>query len=149
MPRHDAVGLSVVLASVGAIFYAMVCGGVHLLAAHGLAPDELARLELRPFPRSFHTACEVGYMAVVCVTFITLAQTWAMQRLSAATAAVIFALEPVAATTLAILVDGASEWPGPRGVAGAFCVLCAVYVAERRNLRRQTRAATSRSGANA
>jgi drug/metabolite transporter (DMT)-like permease len=136
-PRHDAVALSVVQVVAGALFFALACGTVHVLAQHGAMPAELARLELRPFPHGRRVAVELAYMSIVCVAIITLVQTWAMQRLTATTAAVIFAIEPVVATLIAVAVDGDAEWPGPRGVAGAFCVLCAVYVAERRSLGRR------------
>lgn len=143
-PRHDAVHLSIVQATAGAIWFALAWGAIHVFAQHG-ASAEIVRLELRPFPRGARVVSELLYMSIVCVAIITVVQTWAMQRLSATTAAVIFAIEPVVATLIAIAVYGDAEWPGPRGVAGAFCVLCAVYVAEGR---RQTDAATSQSGAN-
>ncbi|MSP63536.1 MAG: DMT family transporter [Myxococcales bacterium] len=73
---------------------------------------------------------QVSYMALACTVGTFLAQTWAMSRMSATHAAVVFALEPAFATGLAIAVEGGSEWPGPRGVAGAFLVLIGVGTSE-------------------
>jgi drug/metabolite transporter (DMT)-like permease len=53
-----------------------------------------------------------------------------MARMSATHAAVVFALEPVFATALAIAVEGGSEWPGSRGAAGAALVLAGVLASE-------------------
>ncbi len=113
-----------------------------------VGPDlpELLRYELRPFPRGVTTMVQMAYLSLVCVAGIMLAQTWALQRLPASTAAVIYALESVVATALAVLVNGTSEWPGPRGATGGFLVLCAIYVAEgRRRARSVDHKATSAS----
>jgi drug/metabolite transporter (DMT)-like permease len=149
-PRHDPLALAVGLVIVSATTY-LVCWAA-CRAAIALLPPEgwpaLLRLEARPFPRGLRVALELAYMAVVCVALVMPVQTWALQRLSATTAAIIFALEPVVATALAVAVGGASEWPGARGATGGFLVLCAVYAAEGKRLRRRRRptSASSASG---
>jgi drug/metabolite transporter (DMT)-like permease len=137
-PRHDAAVLAIGQVLIAAALFTL-CSAATQLAARVLpltSWPELLRLEARPFPVGARTLAQLAYMSIVCVVAIMLVQTWALQRLSAATAAVIFATEPVFATAIAVGVDGASEWPGPRGAVGALLVLLAVYVAEARNLRR-------------
>ncbi len=143
-PRHDAVAFAASQIVIAAVLFAG-CVAVARGLAHAAPADlpAILRLELRPFPRGARVAWQLGYMTLVCTALIMLLQTWALQRLSAATAAVIFAVEPVIATAIAIAVDGAAEWPGPRGAAGAVLVLCAVYVAERRALRRVSHTAAA------
>jgi drug/metabolite transporter (DMT)-like permease len=141
-PRHDAFALSVVQVILAVLVFAVGLAVLSLLRDRS-PPAEwpaLVRLEARPFIWTPRVAWQMAYMSIVCVALIMLAQTWALQRLSATTAAVIFALEPIVATAIAIAVHGASEWPGPRGATGAMLVLCAVYVAERRALRRSASA---------
>jgi drug/metabolite transporter (DMT)-like permease len=53
-----------------------------------------------------------------------------MARMTATHAAVVFSLEPVFATAIAIGYGGSGEWPGARGGIGAILVLCAVAVSE-------------------
>jgi drug/metabolite transporter (DMT)-like permease len=69
-------------------------------------------------------------MALVCTVGTFLTQMWAMARMSATAAAVVFALEPVFATGMAIAVEGWAEWPGARGAAGAALVLFGVFASE-------------------
>jgi drug/metabolite transporter (DMT)-like permease len=61
-----------------------------------------------------------------------------MRRMSATHAAIVFALEPVFATGLAIAVEGGSEWPGPRGAAGALLIFVGVVASELRRGRDTT-----------
>lgn len=132
--RHDAMILAIGQIVVAAGLCALLLAATTLLRTHLPASDwpAIVRLEQRPFPCTPHVLLQVAYMSIVCVVLVMLAQTWALQRLSAATAAVIYAAEPVVATIIAISVYGASEWPGVRGVAGGVLVLAAAYVAERR-----------------
>ena len=62
------------------------------------------------------------------VTFV--GQTWAMARMTATHAAVVFALEPVFATVIALVYDGSGEWLGTRGAIGGALVMLAVAVSE-------------------
>ena len=135
---------------VGVTLFAACLGATMLVRSHMAELDwpAIVRLEARPFPRGPRVAVEMAYMSLVCVVLVMLAQTWALQRLTAATAAVIFALEPVLATAIAILAQGPSEWPGPRGAAGGMMVLFAVYVAEGKAFLRRT-SATSANNMNA
>jgi drug/metabolite transporter (DMT)-like permease len=70
------------------------------------------------------------YMAIACTVVTFGLQTWAMARMSATHAAIVFALEPVFATVMAIGWDGSAEWPGARGATGAAIVMIAVTVSE-------------------
>ncbi len=142
-PRQDPMALAVVLVLLSALVYIACCCACHVAMKSWPASEwpAILRLEARPFPRGPRAAVELGYMAVVCVAIVMPVQTWALQRLSATTAAIIFAIEPVVATGLAVAFRGASEWPGPRGATGGFLVLCAVYVAEGRSLRRRRKSA--------
>jgi drug/metabolite transporter (DMT)-like permease len=73
---------------------------------------------------------QLTYMSLVCTVATFFAQTWAMGRMAATHAAVVFALEPVFATGLATAIEGASEWPGARGAIGAALVLSGVVASE-------------------
>ncbi len=128
---------------------AAICFGLAFLAAHGAAavlPPErwpvLLRVEARPLAIGGKLLAQISYMALVCTAGTFSAQTWAMSRMSAAHAAVVFALEPVFATGMAIAVEGASEWPGRRGAVGAGLVLAGVLAAEIRRRNRGQRAQT-------
>jgi drug/metabolite transporter (DMT)-like permease len=148
-PRHDAALLAIGQALVAAATFAL------LLGASVIARDQLPesawptvlRLELRPFPRSAHVYWQLAYMSIICVALISIVQTWALRRLTAATAAVIYALEPVVATAIATAMYGASEWPGARGITGGILVLIAVYAAEGRSLRRASPTSASTTNA--
>jgi drug/metabolite transporter (DMT)-like permease len=138
--------LTAIQTSVAAVVFLALLGAAQLALAtldpatlfgarSGAAPALLA-LEARPFHIDGALGARVAYMALVCTVGTFLAQTWAMARMSAVRSAVIFALEPVFATGLAIAVEGDSEWPGPRGAFGAALILCGVIASE---LRRRPR----------
>jgi drug/metabolite transporter (DMT)-like permease len=131
-PAHDAMALTCVQVTTAALLFATMLGCAH--AALALLPRAPAMLllEARPLHVTARLAAEVVYMAVVCTAVTFGGQTWAMARMSATTAAVIFALEPVFATTMAVLAGGASEWPAGRGAVGAALVLAGVLVSEMR-----------------
>ena len=110
----------------------------------GALPDalqpHLLRLSARPFAPDARMWIQILYMSVVCTVGTFLAQTWTLRRMAATHAAVVFALEPVFATGLAIAVEGSTEWPGSRGAAGAALIVGALLVSEIR-----TRAGTAAS----
>jgi drug/metabolite transporter (DMT)-like permease len=131
-PRHDARPLTAVQIVAAALTF---CCALALakLCIHTIPPAALppfARLEMRPLVMTGRLAIELGYMAIACTVVTFGLQTWAMARMSATHAAVVFALEPVFATLLAIGWEGSAEWPGARGATGAAIVMCAVVVSE-------------------
>jgi drug/metabolite transporter (DMT)-like permease len=73
---------------------------------------------------------ELAWMTLACTVATFGLQTWAMARMSATHAAIVFALEPVFATAIAIGWEGSAEWPGGMGAAGAALVMLAVAVGE-------------------
>jgi len=109
-----------------------------LLLARALPPPPpgspaLARLdalERLPFAPTAWQWAQIAYMALACTVVTSLAQTWSMARMSAARAAVVFALEPVFATILAIAVEGSAERPSARGAVGASLILAGVVASE-------------------
>jgi drug/metabolite transporter (DMT)-like permease len=122
--------------SVAALVFALLWSAAHLALAlvPAAALPELVRLETRPFliASGGRFPLELAYMSIVCTAVAMATQTWAMARMSATHAAIVFALEPVFATALAVAVEGGAEWPGARGGAGAALVLAAVLVSELR-----------------
>lgn len=137
-PGHDVMSLTTVQLTTGALFFALITLGVHqLLSSVPLAQlPEALRIEARPIVVSPKLIAEGVYMAIICTVVTFAAQTWAMARMTATHAAIVFALEPVFATAMAIGVDGSAEWPGARGAAGAGLVMLAVVVSEMRAQRR-------------
>jgi drug/metabolite transporter (DMT)-like permease len=131
-PHHAAGPFSavqtVVMAAVFLVFAVASHGALAAWPA-GTEPALLA-LERRPLVLDGTTVALIAYMAVACTVLTFVVQTFAMARMSATHAAVVFALEPVFALALALLLYGASEWPGPRGAAGASLVLAGVLAAE-------------------
>jgi drug/metabolite transporter (DMT)-like permease len=131
-PRHDARPLTAVqIAAAAATFLvaltvAQLC--IRLLPVPSL--PEFARLEARPLVPSTRLLVELAYMALFCTVVTFGLQTWAMARMSATHAAIVFALEPVFATIIAIGWEGSAEWPGARGATGALIVMIAVAVSE-------------------
>ena len=131
-PGHDVMALTAVQVAMGAVLFAG-CLGAARLAIASINPAHLPallQLELRPFQLHDRILVELVYMALVCTAVTFAGQTWAMARMSATHAAVVFALEPVFATLMAIGVDGSAEWPGARGAIGALLVMLAVLVSE-------------------
>jgi drug/metabolite transporter (DMT)-like permease len=133
-PRHAAFPLTVVLVAGGAVIFATLWGAaqalLHVVPAARL-PEPLL-IEARPFPRAGPVLYEVGYMALFCTALAFTVQTWAIARMTATRVAIVFALEPLLATALALIVDGSAEWPGPRGAVGAAGVMLGVLVSEAR-----------------
>jgi drug/metabolite transporter (DMT)-like permease len=131
-PRHDARPLTAIqIVTATAIFccalaLAKLC--IHTIPAASL--PEFARLEARPLVVDTRLVVEMLYMALFCTVATFGLQTWAMARMSATHAAIVFALEPVFATIMAIGWEGSAEWPGARGATGAAIVMIAVVVSE-------------------
>lgn len=129
---EDAMVVSTLQIAMAALVFALLLGGAHLLLRL-LPPDqvpEVVRLELRPLPRSPSALAALAYLTLLCTVVTLTAQTWAMGRMTATQAAVVFALEPLIATGLAVAVEPGSEWPGSRGAIGAFSILAGLLIAE-------------------
>ena len=131
-PRHDARPLTAVqlvtatLTFCCALALAKLC--IRIMPAAAL--PEFARLEARPLVMTPRLVVEGLYMALACTVVTFGLQTWAMARMSATHAAIVFALEPVFATMMAIGWEGSAEWPGARGATGAAIVMIAVAASE-------------------
>ncbi len=131
-PRHDARPLTAVQIAAAALTFccalalAKLC--IRIMPPASLPP--FAQLEARPLVVTSRLVVEGLYMAIVCTVVTFGLQTWAMARMSATHAAVVFALEPVFATMMAIGWEGSAEWPGARGATGAAIVMIAVAVSE-------------------
>jgi drug/metabolite transporter (DMT)-like permease len=131
-PRHDARPLTAVQIAAATLTF---CCALALaqLCIHTISPaslPEFARLEARPLVLTQRLVVEGVYMAIFCTVLTFGLQTWAMARMSATHAAIVFALEPVFATVMAIGWEGSAEWPGARGATGAAIVMIAVAVSE-------------------
>jgi drug/metabolite transporter (DMT)-like permease len=131
-PRHDARPLTAV--QIAAATLTFLCAlALAKLCIRTMPPAELpafAQLEARPLVLTPRLVVEGLYMAVFCTVITFGLQTWAMARMSATHAAIVFALEPVFATIMAIGWEGSAEWPGARGATGAAIVMIAVAVSE-------------------
>ena len=127
-PGRDALAFASVQVGSAALFFAVLGVGAQLLARVWHTP--ILVLEARPLSLSPQLVLEIVYMGVVCTAVTFAAQTWAMARMTATAAAIVFALEPVFATLMAISLWGSAEWPSARGSVGAALVLIAVAVAE-------------------
>lgn len=131
-PRHDARPLTAVQVATAALTFLAVLV-IAKLCIRTISPAQLpefARLEARPLHLTARLVVELLYMAIFCTVLTFAGQTWAMARMSATHAAIVFALEPVFATVMAIGWEGSAEWPGARGAAGACIVMMAVAVSE-------------------
>jgi drug/metabolite transporter (DMT)-like permease len=131
-PHHDAISLTIVQLITAALFFSVLTVAAHAVIG-STAPQalpEFLQLEARPLVVERGLLLEGLYMAVACTMVTFAAQTWAMARMTATHAAIVFALEPVFATMIALAYTGAGEWPGARGATGALLVLVAVAVSE-------------------
>jgi drug/metabolite transporter (DMT)-like permease len=131
-PGHEVMTLTAVQVASAAVFFALFLGmSQTAIAIWGPARlPELLRAEALGFHPSPHAWVEMVYLSLACTLVTFAGQTWAMARMSATHAAIVFALEPVFATLMAIGLDGAAEWPGARGATGAAIVMTAVVVSE-------------------
>ncbi|MGZ3438843.1 MAG: DMT family transporter [Polyangia bacterium] len=131
-PRHDARPLTAVQIAAATLTFCCALA-VAQLCIHTISPaslPEFARLEARPLVVTQRLVVEGVYMAIFCTVVTFGLQTWSMARMSATHAAIVFALEPVFATVMAIGWEGSAEWPGARGATGAAIVMIAVAVSE-------------------
>jgi drug/metabolite transporter (DMT)-like permease len=138
--RHHQGQLTALQTAVAGALFVLLLATAHFLIAAlqhtGRAVPSVLALELRPIPLDTSVLLRIAYMTLVCTVGTFLAQTWSMGRMSATHAAVVFALEPVFATGLALAIIGMKEWPGARGVFGAALVLAGVLASEVRLGRR-------------
>jgi drug/metabolite transporter (DMT)-like permease len=107
-----------------AAFFMIIYAIIHILPS---LPGVLS-IESRGFRPTPLAWAWILYMALICTVVTFAGQTWAMARMSATTSAIIFSLEPVFATTMALAIGGAGEWPGARGATGAALVMIGVLV---------------------
>src|SRR4030095_6706427 len=95
--RHEAMPLTAVQVAASAAMFALAMA-VALLCVRLMPAGELpdwARLEARPLVMTPRLGAELVWMALVCTVLTFAGQTWAMARMSATHAAIVFALEPV------------------------------------------------------
>lgn len=131
-PRHDARPLTAVQIAAATLTFccALALAKLCIRIMPPASLPEFARLEARPLVMTPRLVVEGLYMALACTVVTFGLQTWAMARMSATHAAIVFALEPVFATIMAIGWEGSAEWPGARGATGAMIVMFAVAVSE-------------------
>ncbi len=131
-PRHDARPLTAVQIVAATLTFccALALAKLCIRTIPPASLPELVRFEARPLVLSARMIVELVYMALFCTVATFGLQTWAMARMSATHAAIVFALEPVFATIMAIGWEGSAEWPGARGATGAAIVMVAVAVSE-------------------
>jgi len=127
---QDPWMLAMIQICVAAVIFAFLRGACQLVIGgwHGRDLPQLLQLESRAFSPNAATLFEITYLAIVCTVVTFAGQTWAMSRLNATHAAIIFSMEPLMATGIALGINGASEWPGTRGAIGAMFVLAAMGV---------------------
>ena len=77
-------------------------------------------------PPDLHVWMAVGIIAILATALAYLVQTWAQSIISSTHAAVIMTMEPVFAGIFAVLLG--HEQLTPRAIAGAACVLVAMFV---------------------
>jgi drug/metabolite transporter (DMT)-like permease len=139
-PGQDAITLTVIQVVTAAVMF-LTCFAIVRIILWSVPPASVPSLlhpEQTPFVVTTRGAVEIVYMALICTVVTFTGQTWAMARMSATHAAVIFALEPVFATVMALATTGAAEWPGARGASGGALVMAAVLVSEIRLVRRRS-----------
>ncbi len=131
-PRHDARPLTAVQIATAALTFccALALAKLCIRTIPAASLPDFARLEARPLVWTRRLVVEGLYMAIACTVVTFGLQTWAMARMSATHAAIVFALEPVFATIMAIGWEGSAEWPGARGATGAAIVMIAVAASE-------------------
>ena len=110
-----------------------------LLVAHPL--PEVIGQESVPLIWTGRVVWQIIYLSLVATVATFLLWTWGQSRMSATHAAIIFSLEPVFATAIALMVRGSKEWMGGRGGVGAALVFLGIIVSElRMGYRRRPRA---------
>ncbi len=107
----------------------------------------IARREIVPLVWTGRVVWQEIYLATVATVGTFLAWTWAQGRMSATHAAIIFSLEPVFATLIAVMVRGRGEWAGGRANWGALLILAGVVVSELRLRKKREQAINADSAA--
>lgn len=103
---------------------------VFLAGGHPL-PEVIAQ-ESVPLIWTGRVVWQIIYLSLVATVATFLLWTWGQSRMSATHAAIIFSLEPVFATIIAILVRGGGEWMGGRAALGAGLIFLGIIVSELR-----------------
>ena len=98
------------------------------LAGHHL--PEVIRQESAPLVWTGRVLWQIIYLSLVATVATFLLWTWGQSRMSATHAAIIFSLEPVFATAIAIMVRGGKEWMGGRATFGAALIFLGIIVSE-------------------
>lgn len=101
-----------------------------LLVGHPL--PEVVMRESAPLVFNGRVLWQIIYLALVATVATFLLWTWGQSRMSATHAAIIFSLEPVFATIIAVAVRGSREWMGGRATLGAALVFLGIIVSELR-----------------
>jgi drug/metabolite transporter (DMT)-like permease len=145
--RIDARRLTVLQITIAAALFVIIW--LSLRASAYIFPQDalpvLIAREAAPLAWSVRVVWQELYLALIATMGTFLGWTWAQGKMSATHAAIIFSLEPVFATIIAVLVRGPNEWAGGRANWGAALILSGVIVSELRW--RKERAATKRSEA--
>lgn len=108
-----------------------------LLANHPFR--EVIARESVPLVFDRRVVWQIIFLALVATVATFLLWTWGQSRMSATHAAIIFSLEPVFATAIAVAVRGRQEWMGGRGTFGAALVFLGIIVSELRLGKRRMR----------
>jgi len=98
------------------------------LVGHPL--PEIIRQEAVPLVWTGRVLWQIIYLSLVATVATFLLWTWGQSRMSATHAAIIFSLEPVFATAIAIMVRGGKEWMGGRATLGAALIFLGIIVSE-------------------
>ncbi len=132
--RHDTRQLAIIQIVVAAasalvVWMAMLAWG-KLNGTQGVPPF-VAR-EIAPLVWNARIVWQLAYLASVATVISFLLWTWGQARMSATHASIIFSLEPVFATLLAVAARGAGEWMGGRANFGAVLIIAGVIISELR-----------------
>lgn len=144
--RIDPRQLTVLQITIAAVVFLSMWSSLHFVARvfpQNAVPLFVAR-EAVPLVWSARVVWQEIYLAIVATVGTFLAWTWAQGKMSATHAAIIFSLEPVFATLIAVIVRGRNEWTGGRANVGAALILAGVLVSELR-LRGKGKPATNES----
>ncbi|MFN2453218.1 MAG: DMT family transporter [Pyrinomonadaceae bacterium] len=149
--RFDARQLTVLQITVAASIFVLIW--LCLRASVQIFPQDavplIVRRETVPLVWSVRVVWQEIYLAIVATVGTFLTWTWAQGRMSATHAAIIFSLEPVFATLIAVIVRGSQEWAGGRANWGALLILAGVVVSELRLRRkRESVAGINNAGTN-
>jgi len=132
--RIDPRQLTVLQITIAAVIFLTMWSALHVIALvfpQNALPLFVAR-EAVPLVWSVRVVWQEIYLGIIATVGTFLAWTWAQGKMSATHAAIIFSLEPVFATLIAVLVRGRGEWVGGRANAGAALILAGVLVSELR-----------------